>query len=655
MSNQSYQKKDKESTRQPFSHSSKNQPSKGAYLQDNRPSAIAQRKLMDGMKNYNPIQKKPNNTGLPDNLKSGIENLSGHSMDDVKVHYNSDKPAQLNAHAYAQGSDIHLGSGQEKHLPHEAWHVVQQKQGRVKPTVQMKGKIHINDDDGLEQEADIMGHKALQLRSNDTISPHESLSSTSFGQNNVVQRKVGFEFQTRIFAKASDGSNLPYQSKLFTTYPKDAVEDFDHSYFELSTDYEKDDSVIEIVTPPAETREELSTIMNKVDLMRKSLFKVTSKGTKETTIEAAVDRYKVETENNDEYNIQTPEAKIGKEGSTWEAQAYTKGQFTFGAKLEYLSALLIQIMSNPKLVRDPAVLKDLKKHIKAARSDINDKKGLFEDNPEAETGLAAITTMYKKGIEIFSGAEPLKYPKGGTVFMARTDFHSMYNQLDDTSQGHWDGFVDRQQDKDHEMFPSGFYLDSSQTESEKGPTYEDWLKSIKSPNDFGLEFADDSVYWQSMINAVKKAGETHEQRVEKVNTSGKDAETQQKAIKSLDHLRNKKLLKQDDFTLLLETLGIAFNPDKIKKAYDTMMANLNKKADKDLMSRGKISNTASSMGSMEVPTEGSDKGMAILENRFMAQPLNDERRGYWHDIILEMYDELQKAIRISKLLSDTGE
>jgi hypothetical protein len=72
---------------------------------------------------------------LPDELKTGMENLSGYSMDNVKVHYNSDKPAQLQAHAYAQGSHIHLGLGIEKHLPHEAWHVVQQKQGRVKPTI----------------------------------------------------------------------------------------------------------------------------------------------------------------------------------------------------------------------------------------------------------------------------------------------------------------------------------------------------------------------------------------------------------------------------------------------------------------------------------------------------------------------------------------
>lgn len=103
---------------------------------------------------------KPNNTGLPDNLKTGIESLSGMSMDSVRVHYNSSQPAQLNALAYAQGTDIHVAPGQEQHLPHEAWHVVQQAQGRVQPTLQMAEGTPINDDRGLEQEADIMGAKA---------------------------------------------------------------------------------------------------------------------------------------------------------------------------------------------------------------------------------------------------------------------------------------------------------------------------------------------------------------------------------------------------------------------------------------------------------------------------------------------------------------
>jgi len=107
-----------------------------------------------------------NRTGLPDQLKVGVESLSGVLLDSVKVHYNSAKPAQLNALAYAQGSDIHVGPGQEKHLPHEAWHVAQQSQGRVQPTMQTKG-VAINDDSGLEHEADVMGAKAATVQAVD--------------------------------------------------------------------------------------------------------------------------------------------------------------------------------------------------------------------------------------------------------------------------------------------------------------------------------------------------------------------------------------------------------------------------------------------------------------------------------------------------------
>ena len=84
-------------------------------------------------------------------------------MSDVNVHYNSPEPAKLNAHAFAQGNNIHLSPGQEKHLPHEAWHVAQQKQGRVSPTKQLKSKVLVNDDSNLEKEADIMGEKSLHV------------------------------------------------------------------------------------------------------------------------------------------------------------------------------------------------------------------------------------------------------------------------------------------------------------------------------------------------------------------------------------------------------------------------------------------------------------------------------------------------------------
>ena len=108
------------------------------------------------------MQQKTNETGLPDNLKAGVESLSGSSLDDVRVHYNSSQPATVQALAYTQGMDIHVASGQEQHLPHEAWHVVQQMAGRVEPTTEVGG-MPVNDDAGLEYEADIMGTKANSL------------------------------------------------------------------------------------------------------------------------------------------------------------------------------------------------------------------------------------------------------------------------------------------------------------------------------------------------------------------------------------------------------------------------------------------------------------------------------------------------------------
>ena len=144
----------------------------------------------------NPVQKKANTTGMPDKLKSGVENLSGIDMSDVKVQYNSSQPAQLNAHAYAQGTNIHIAPGQEKHLPHEAWHVVQQKQGRVKPTLQMKQGVAVNDDKGLEKEADVMGEKAsgnkgatVQREVNHT--GLNNLSSALVVQGNFKDRAIG--------------------------------------------------------------------------------------------------------------------------------------------------------------------------------------------------------------------------------------------------------------------------------------------------------------------------------------------------------------------------------------------------------------------------------------------------------------------------------
>ncbi|MFL6857660.1 MAG: DUF4157 domain-containing protein [Allosphingosinicella sp.] len=94
--------------------------------------------------------------GLPTPLRANLEALSGFSLADVRIHRDSPEPARLGALAFTRGSDIHLGPGQEKHLPHEAWHVVQQKQGRVQATTQMK-RPGMGQGEELEAEADEMG------------------------------------------------------------------------------------------------------------------------------------------------------------------------------------------------------------------------------------------------------------------------------------------------------------------------------------------------------------------------------------------------------------------------------------------------------------------------------------------------------------------
>lgn len=158
-----------------------------------------------------PIQRKTANcTGLPDKLKCGIEQLSGYSMDDVRVHYHSDKPAQFRALAYTKGTDIHVASGQERHLPHEAWHVVQQMQGRVQPTTQLKG-IHINDSSSLEQEADVMGQRALKGNS------IEIKSSATLPTNrvpNVIQMVRTYVIEDRSFFGNIQETHLTNDARL---------------------------------------------------------------------------------------------------------------------------------------------------------------------------------------------------------------------------------------------------------------------------------------------------------------------------------------------------------------------------------------------------------------------------------------------------------
>ena len=126
---------------------------------------------------------------LPPALRTSMESLGGVDLSDVVVQRNSPKPAKLRAAAYAQGNQIHLSPGADKHLPHEAWHVVQQKQNRVPTTTSFKGQA-INDSPRLEREADRMGQRAMQMRGK-PIQKQRAVAASTAGPEPIQRQTQG--------------------------------------------------------------------------------------------------------------------------------------------------------------------------------------------------------------------------------------------------------------------------------------------------------------------------------------------------------------------------------------------------------------------------------------------------------------------------------
>lgn len=131
-----------------------------------------------------------NATGIPLQMKKQIEAMSGLPLDDVRVHYNSDRPAQFQALAYTQGNQVYVGPGQEKHLSHELGHVVQQKRGMVRPTTHING-LTVNDDPALEREADLVGSRANLPGNTFQVNDYPT---SKYPYSNLIQRvEIGIE------------------------------------------------------------------------------------------------------------------------------------------------------------------------------------------------------------------------------------------------------------------------------------------------------------------------------------------------------------------------------------------------------------------------------------------------------------------------------
>ncbi len=106
---------------------------------------------------------------LEGDLRAKMESSFGTDFSNVRIHTNSTQAASMGAEAFAHGTDIHFapgaydphsGHGQEL-LGHELAHVVQQRAGRVKPTMQGRGAM-LGGNPSLEHEADVAGVNAAR-------------------------------------------------------------------------------------------------------------------------------------------------------------------------------------------------------------------------------------------------------------------------------------------------------------------------------------------------------------------------------------------------------------------------------------------------------------------------------------------------------------
>ncbi|VFQ45330.1 DUF4157 domain-containing protein [Desulfoluna butyratoxydans] len=113
------------------------------------------------------VAQARNTTGLPDRVKEGMQRSFNTDFSDITVHPSSSKAPALGAQAFTQGHDVHFAPGQfrpdttsgRELIGHELAHVVQQREGRVSPTCEVSG-MPVNDNPGLEAEADALGKRA---------------------------------------------------------------------------------------------------------------------------------------------------------------------------------------------------------------------------------------------------------------------------------------------------------------------------------------------------------------------------------------------------------------------------------------------------------------------------------------------------------------
>lgn len=162
---------------------------------------------IDRHRNGKPLERRAR--GLPEALQQRMESAFQADFSDVAVHADSTRAATMGALAYTEGSDLHFAPGQyspgssrgRELIGHELAHVLQQRDGRVRATSRVDG-VAVNDDQGLERDADRQSRRALQAQ---PVRPMATAKGETSRQS-AVQRKQESSFPEELTEEQMGGA-----------------------------------------------------------------------------------------------------------------------------------------------------------------------------------------------------------------------------------------------------------------------------------------------------------------------------------------------------------------------------------------------------------------------------------------------------------------
>ncbi|MCD1257922.1 hypothetical protein B5M42_003580 [Paenibacillus athensensis] len=450
---------------------------------------------------------------------------------------------------------------------------------------------------------------------------------TAGASSSVIRRMAGVEMQTDMPVRDARNANYDYQTQLVHVSRTDGKSEAGEPFFSVETDfgdYEEPDakagaakkistSVLEFVTPP---KSEKSAFMQDIEMaqrMMAAVNHVTRAGAQNAPLEQAVEKFESEVKDG-EVKVERLEAGAKLKPMLRRVQDRPRlmsfqPQLTAGVGLDQLPALIAALSKN-------TTLNTLALNVLEAEEVGKTLKKVDKLSGEAK-GLASLVTTYFRQGQLFDGKS---YPKSAFPLMARTDFHSMYGQLSPAEQElfkQW-AVAEKAAEGAKPVFLRGF-------DGGKGPTYGHWLDSISRPQAFVLNDNDKADIAGDL--AISLGQRLKLDKVDKTKLSA--ASTPAVVALGKNDLPSradaealaKDLAKGDGAKLKLLMAEVA-------TVYTTEFEKVTQsKQRKDLMSRGDVTNAASSMGARTVADEkGHDEyKQAVLELRTL-EPVEEDGR-----------------------------